>query len=105
MIIRGGENIYPAEVEDALRSLPGVQDAAVFGLPSEAWGEEVAAAIVPAPADPATPPFDPANLSAALAGKLAHFKRPEHVHVVDALPLTASGKVQKFRLAERFQRG
>ncbi len=96
MIIRGGENVYPAEVEDALRAHPDVRDAAVFGVPSEHWGEEVAAALI---AESGRTPDGDAIL-AELEGHLAPFKRPSHVRFVDAFPLTASGKVQKFRLAE-----
>ncbi|MCZ6598932.1 MAG: AMP-binding protein [Planctomycetota bacterium] len=101
MIIRGGENVYPAEVEDALRAHEAVQDAAVFGVPSEAWGEEVAAAIVLHP-DAPNAAATAEELDAFLTERLAHFKRPAHVHFVDAFPMTPSGKVQKFLLQERF---
>jgi len=95
MIIRGGENVYPAEVEDALRSIPGVADAAVFGVPSEHWGEDVACAIIP---DGETP-LDAAAIGRGLGGRLAHFKRPTQVHFVTRFPLTGSGKVRRFQLA------
>ena len=100
MIIRGGENVYPAEVEDALRQIPGVADAAVFGVASEHWGEEVAAAVVRAPE--AT--LDAVTILSALEGRLARYKRPTHVHFVDHFPLTGSGKVRKFQLAEELSR-
>lgn len=98
MIIRAGENVYPAEVEDALREHPGVRDAAVFGVPSERYGEEVAAALV---LEPGARQED-LDLEAFLDARLAHYKRPVRVHVVGELPMTPSGKVQKFVLAERF---
>ena len=98
LIIRGGENISPAEVEDALRAHPTVRDAAVFGVPDERLGEAVEAAVVLRPEGT----LDPEDLDAFLAGRLAPFKRPRRVHAVEALPLTPSGKVKKFVLRERF---
>lgn len=96
LIIRGGENVYPAEVEDALREHPDVVDAAVFGVPSEELGEEVAAALVLAEGKE----LDREALDAFLETRLARFKRPRYLQAVDAFPLTSSGKVQRFRLAE-----
>jgi fatty-acyl-CoA synthase len=96
LIIRGGENVYPAEVEDALRAHPTVQDAIVFGIPSERFGEDVAAAVIPA----AGVRIDVAELLLSLRYRLAPFKRPVQVAVVKSFPQTASGKVQRFRLAE-----
>ncbi len=98
MIIRGGENIYPAEVEHAIRELPAVADAAVIGVPDERYGE-VCAAYVRL--------VDGASLSheemrAQLAGRVARFKIPAHLRVVEEFPLTPSGKVQKFKLREYF---
>jgi fatty-acyl-CoA synthase len=98
LIIRGGENVYPAEVENALRAHPAVRDAAVFGIPSERYGEEVAAAVV-LRQEQAT---DAAALSAFLELRIARFKRPAVIHLVEAFPMTPSGKVQKFLLRERF---
>ena len=97
LIIRGGENVYPGEVEDALRAHADVRDAAVFGLADERLGEEVAAAIVPE--DSASPPTREA-LEHFLEERLASFKRPRHFAIVADLPVTPSGKVQKFRLAQ-----
>lgn len=99
VIIRGGENIYPAEVEDVLIRHPSVGDVAVVGAPSERWGEEPAAFV--RPAEGAT--VVPAELDEWVRGHLAGFKRPRHWYVVDTLPLTASGKVQKFLLRERLE--
>ncbi|HEX6714373.1 MAG TPA: AMP-binding protein [Thermoleophilaceae bacterium] len=98
MIIRGGENIYPAEIEAALRGLSGVVDACVVGVPDNRYGE-VPAAFVRVADDAA---LDPDGIREALEGRIARFKIPAHVHVVDAFPLTASGKVQKFKLREQF---
>ena len=98
MIIRGGENIYPVEIEAALRALGGVVDACVVGVPDERYGE-VPAAFVRVTDDAA---LDADAVREALKGRIARFKIPAHVHVVDAFPLTASGKVQKFRLREQF---
>ena len=94
MIIRGGENVYPAEVEDAIRAHPAVLDAAVFGLEHERLGEEVAAAVVLRPGES----LDEEGLTAHLEGRLAPFKRPSRVAFVEGFPLTPSGKVQKFKL-------
>jgi len=101
MIIRGGENIYPREVEDALFRHPAVAEAAVLGLPEPKWGEEVAAFVRPA----AGKVFEPAEAEAWLRERLAPHKVPRHWFVVDAFPLTGSGKVQKFKLREAWQRG
>jgi acyl-CoA synthetase (AMP-forming)/AMP-acid ligase II len=98
MIIRGGENIYPAEIEDALRRLPGVADASVVGVPDQRYGEQVAAFVRLEPG--ATMTLE--QMRAALDGRVARFKIPRHLTVVDALPLTPSGKVQKFKLREAF---
>jgi acyl-CoA synthetase (AMP-forming)/AMP-acid ligase II len=101
LIKRGGENVWPAEVEDALRAHPAVADAAVFGVPSEYWGEEVAAAVVLRPGAAA----DAAELLAFVAPRLAKFKLPVRIAFVASLPMTASGKVQKFKLAAAFGGG
>jgi len=107
VIIRGGENVMPAEVEDALRAHPAVRDAAAFGVPSERWGEEVAAAVVLRAGVLRGEPgaADEAALIAFLGSRLARFKRPSRIHVVDELPLTSSGKIRRFVLRERFARG
>lgn len=95
MIISGGENIYCAEVEDVLAAHFKVGEVALIGVPDEQWGETPLAVIVPN--DPDDPPA-PAELSAWCAGRLASFKRPRHVAVVDALPRSPSGKVLKTQL-------
>jgi fatty-acyl-CoA synthase len=96
LIKRGGENVWPAEVEDALRAHPAVADAAVFGVSSEFWGEEVAAAVIRRKGAS----VETAELLAYLEPRLAKFKCPTRVAFVAAFPVTTSGKVQKFRLAE-----
>jgi fatty-acyl-CoA synthase len=94
MYISGGENVYPAEVEDALLALPGVAECAVIGVPDERWGEVGRAFVVPAGHDAVSAP----ELLAALAGSLAKYKIPRSVVLVDELPRTASGKLLKHKL-------
>jgi acyl-CoA synthetase (AMP-forming)/AMP-acid ligase II len=98
MIIRGGENIYPREIEQVLFEHEDVADVAVLGVPDPTWGEQVAAFIRPATGR--TP--DPDRLFAYCRERLAAHKTPRHWTVLDAFPLTPSGKVQKFVLRERF---
>jgi len=89
-IIRGGENIYPVEIEQALAAHPGVREAAVVGVPDRRWGEIVKAVVVAV--DPAAPP-DLDDVRRFLADRIAHFKVPALVDVVAELPRNASGKV------------
>jgi fatty-acyl-CoA synthase len=96
IIIRGGENIAPKEVEDVLRAHPAIADASVYAVTSEFFGEEVAAALRLHPG--AT--VDADEIQAFCRERIARFKAPKHIRVVDAFPLTASGKIQKFRLRE-----
>jgi acyl-CoA synthetase (AMP-forming)/AMP-acid ligase II len=91
MIISGGENIYPAEVENAIAGAPGVADVAVIGVPSVKWGETVKAVVVPA--DGATPTAE--EIIAHARTRLARYKCPTSVDFVDALPRNASGKILK----------
>jgi fatty-acyl-CoA synthase len=91
MIISGGENIYPAEIESALLELPGIDEAAVIGIPDATWGEVGLALLVASPGA-AT---DPDAVRAALRQRLAGFKVPRHFRFLDALPKTATGKVRK----------
>ncbi|MGX6446542.1 class I adenylate-forming enzyme family protein [Patulibacter sp. S7RM1-6] len=94
MVIRGGENIYPREIEDVLVAHAGVSDVAVVGVPDETWGEEVAAVV--RPVDPAP---DPHVLADYCRERLAGYKCPRVWFYVDAMPTTPSGKVQKHQLA------
>ena len=96
MIIRGGENIYPREIEDQLAQHPDVLQSAVFGVPDEKWGEQVAAAVVLKPG----PGCSPESLSAFLEGRIARHKVPRVWRFLDAMPVTATGKVQKFVLRD-----
>ena len=96
MIIRGGENVYPREVEEFLMGMPDVMDVQVVGVPSRKYGEEVAAFIIPR--KDAT--IAPEDVRAFCRGQIAWYKIPRHIAVVEAFPLTASGKIQKFRLRE-----
>lgn len=90
MFISGGENVFPAEVESALVELPGVAEAAVVGVPDPRWGEVGVAWV-----RPASPDLTVAAIQAGLAGRLARFKQPRRIHLVEALPRTASGKIDK----------
>jgi acyl-CoA synthetase (AMP-forming)/AMP-acid ligase II len=100
LIIRGGENIYPPEIERALTRHPGVTAAAVVGLPDPQWGEQVAAVITPA----ANPPTA-AELHDHLRALLAPHKTPRHWYLADALPANAMGKTQKFLLRRQITDG
>ena len=98
VIIRGGENIYPAEIEDALMSHPGVRSIAVVGVPDERWGQQVAAAVQAHEGEPPTAEA----LEAFAATRLAHFKVPRRWMFVDAFPMTPSGKVRKVEVEKLF---
>jgi fatty-acyl-CoA synthase len=94
MLIRGGENVYPREIEEYLLRHPGVQDVQVFGVPDPKYGEEVCAWIVPRRGHA----LDEQQVREFCRGQIAHFKVPRHVRIVDAFPLTATGKAQKFEM-------
>jgi fatty-acyl-CoA synthase len=98
MIISGGENVYPAEVEDCLYQHPDVAEAAVIGMPDERWGETVLAIVVLKPA------AEPAerDLLDFTQGRLARYKQPHRVVFTEALPRNPAGKVLKYQLRERF---
>ena len=96
IIIRGGENIAPKEVEDVLRTHPAIADASVYAVASEFFGEEVAAALRLHPGRA----IDPEEVRSYCRERLAKFKVPRFIKCVDGFPLTASGKIQKFRLRE-----
>ncbi|MCA0303387.1 MAG: long-chain fatty acid--CoA ligase [Proteobacteria bacterium] len=98
MYISGGENVYPAEVENVLFEIPGVADAAIIGVPNERWGEVGLAVIVRKPG----PPVEEADVIRHCLAKLAKFKVPQSVAFVDALPRNATGKVLKRDLRVRF---
>ena len=96
MIIRGGENIYPREIEEFLYHMEGVKDVQVAGVPSRKYGEEVGAFIVLKQGASLTPE----DVQDFCRGKIAWHKIPRYVHFLDAYPMTASGKVQKYKLRE-----
>ena len=96
LIIRGGENIAPKEIEDLLRTNSKIADVYVYGVPDERLGEDVAAAIKLTQADTATSD----EIREFCNGRIARFKIPRYIRFVDSFPMTASGKVQKFKLRE-----
>nr|WP_230416454.1 hypothetical protein [Micromonospora tarapacensis] len=98
MIISGGENIYPVELEQVLSEIDGVTGAAVIGVPDERWGEVPWAVVTVR--DGAS--VDTDSLRAQLDGRIARYKLPKRVVIVDELPRTASGKVRKADLRARF---
>jgi len=98
LIISGGLNIYPKEIEEAVDALPGVEESAVIGVPHPDMGEAVVVVVVPAKG--ATP--DPHALLAALDGRIARFKQPRRIELVAALPRNAMGKVQKAELRRTY---
>ena len=98
MIISGGENIYPAEVENAMNAHPAVQEVGVIGVPHERWGESPMAVVVLRPGYQA----DAAELIAFTRERLAHYKCPSSVLIVEALPRNASGKLLKRELRKQY---
>ncbi|WP_211214581.1 AMP-binding protein [Actinomycetospora chiangmaiensis] len=100
LIISGGENVYPAEVENALAAHAGIADVAVIGVPSERWGETVKAIVVPAPGVV----LDPDEVLADVRTRLARYKCPTSIDVVEVLPRNAAGKVLKRELRAPFWR-
>jgi long-chain acyl-CoA synthetase len=100
MIISGGVNIYPAEIEAALGSIPGVRDSAVFGIPDEEFGEAVCAHVQVEPGGP-----DAAAIRDALGKQLSRFKIPRVIEAVDDLPREDSGKIFKRKLREPYWAG
>ncbi|MFH8281328.1 AMP-binding protein [Streptomyces antibioticus] len=99
MIIRGGENIYPREIEEFLYGHPGIQDVQVVGVPHEKYGEEVLACVIPR--DPADPPTLE-DVRAFCEGRLAHYKIPSRLQVLETFPMTVSGKIRKIELRENY---
>jgi fatty-acyl-CoA synthase len=91
MIISGGENISPAEIESVLHDCPDIAEAAVIGRPDARWGETVVAVVVPRAGAVLTRP----QVLAFVEGRLARFKHPKYVLIVDTLPRTALGKIHK----------
>lgn len=96
MIIRGGENIYPREIEDFLYTHPAISDVQVIGVPDEKYGEEVMAWVKLSDGES----LDEAGLKAFCKDKIAHYKIPRYVKFVDDFPMTVTGKIQKFKMRE-----
>lgn len=96
MIIRGGENIYPREIEEFLYRMDGIQDVQVAAVPSEKYGEEVGAFIIPKQ----DAQIEESDIKDFCRGKISRYKIPKYVTFVDKYPMTASGKIQKFKLTE-----
>lgn len=99
LIVSGGENVYPAEVEQLLRSHPAVYEAVVVGVPDPEWGQKVTAMIEPAPGQSVTEDA----LNELCRAKLAGYKRPRHFKIVPQLPQTASGKIERKTVAEQMK--
>ncbi|WP_062993438.1 AMP-binding protein [Nocardia anaemiae] len=97
MVIRGGENIYPREIEEFLYTHPDILDAQVIGVPDPKYGEELMAWIR---MKDGTTPLDAETVRAFCTGKLAHFKIPRYVHIVDEFPMTVTGKIRKAEMRE-----
>jgi fatty-acyl-CoA synthase len=96
MIIRGGENIYPREIEEFLYSHSKIKDVQVIGVPDEHYGEEVMAWVLLKDGIET----DGSELSAYCQGKIAHYKIPRYWRFTDSFPMTVTGKVQKFKMRE-----
>ncbi len=97
LVIRGGENVYPREVEELLYGHPDIEDVAVIGVPDERYGEELMAWIRVAPG---RPPLTAADVREYCQGRIAHHKIPRYVKVVEAFPMTVTGKVRKVEMRE-----
>lgn len=96
MIIRGGENIYPKEIEEFLYTHPAVKDVQVIGVPSKQYGEEVMACIILKEGASATED----EIKEFVRSHMARHKTPKYVKFMDSFPMTASGKIQKYKLRE-----
>ena len=92
MVIRGGENIYPREIEDFLMSHDVISDAQIFGLPDDRFGETICAWVIPAPGCT----LGAQDVYDLCKDQIAHFKVPQYVRIVDTFPMTVTGKPQKF---------
>jgi fatty-acyl-CoA synthase len=98
MVIRGGENVYPREVEEFLYTHPDIADVQVIGVPDVRYGEELMAWVVMRPE--AAEPLTAERIKAFCDGRLAHYKVPRYVHIVDGFPMTVTGKVRKVEMRE-----
>jgi fatty-acyl-CoA synthase len=98
MVIRGGENLYPREIEEFLYSHPDIADVQVIGVPDERYGEELCAWLL---MKPGAAPLDAAGVAAFCEGHLSRHKVPRYVLVVDEFPMTVTGKVRKMDMRQR----
>jgi fatty-acyl-CoA synthase len=98
LVIRGGENVYPREVEEFLYSHPDIADVSVIGVPDEKYGEELCAWVR---MREGAEPLDAAAVKEFCQGRLAHYKVPRYVQVVDEFPMTVTGKVRKVEMREK----
>jgi fatty-acyl-CoA synthase len=96
MIIRGGENVYPREIEEFLYSHPAIQDIQVIGVPDDRYGEEIMAWIILKPGQSLTEE----EVKEYCRGRIAHFKVPRYVKFTEAFPMTVTGKIQKFKMRD-----
>jgi long-chain acyl-CoA synthetase len=101
MIISGGVNIYPAEIESQLHRMPGVADCAIFGIPNEEYGEAVCAVVQPQPGIDLTE----GDVKAYLSGRVAGYKMPRRIEFLSELPREDSGKIFKRKLREPYWAG
>src|SRR5262249_59645346 len=97
LVIRGGENVYPREIEEFLYGHPDIADVAVIGVPDERYGEELMAWIR---LRPGAAPLDAAAVRAFCEGRIAHQKIPRYVRIVGEFPMTVTGKVRKVEMRE-----
>jgi fatty-acyl-CoA synthase len=97
MVIRGGENVYPREVEEFLYGHPDIVDVQVIGVPDDRYGEELMAWVQVREGTSLTQE----DVAAYCKGKIAHYKVPRYVHVTDEFPMTVTGKVQKYLMREQ----
>ncbi len=100
MVIRGGENVYPREVEEFLYRHPKIQDVAVFGVPDAKYGEELCAWITPRAGEP----LSEDDVRTFCKGQIAHYKIPRYIRFVDTFPMTVTGKIQKFVMRDAMAR-
>ena len=96
MVIRGGENVYPREIEEFLYRHPKVQDVQVVGVPDERFGEELCAWIISKPGQE----LDEEQIREFCKGQIAHYKVPKYMRFVTEFPMTVTGKIQKFKIRE-----
>jgi fatty-acyl-CoA synthase len=99
MVIRGGENVYPREIEEFLYRHPKIQDVQVVGVPDRKYGEELCALIIPRAGVQATEE----EIRDFCKGQIAHYKVPRYIRFVESFPMTITGKIQKFLMREQMK--